>query len=59
VAIKEDLKVQVRLEAFNVINRTNCFVNQFTTLNINSTTFGRVNQTFGARIVQLVGRIEF
>jgi hypothetical protein len=59
IAIKEDFRVQLRLEAFNVLNNTNFFATQLGTLNINSTNFGRINQNFGARIVQLVGRIEF
>lgn len=59
VPIKEDVRIQLRLEAFNVLNTTNFFASQFGTLNINSTNFGRINQTFGARILQLVGRIEF
>jgi len=60
VPIRENLKVQVRLEAFNVINRANFFVSQFGVLDINSTNFGRVSQlALGARVVQLVGRIEF
>jgi hypothetical protein len=60
VPIKENLKVQLRLEAFNVINRANFFVSQLTGLDINSTNFGRVSQlTTTPRIIQLVGRIEF
>lgn len=60
VPIKENLKVQIRLEAFNVGNRANFFVSQFGGLNINSTNFGRVTSlATNPRIVQLVGRIEF
>ncbi|MER3429011.1 MAG: hypothetical protein C4334_13160 [Pyrinomonas sp.] len=59
-ALRETLRFQLRVEAFNVINRANFFVNQFTGLNINSPNFGRITSTVTApRVIQLVGRIEF
>jgi hypothetical protein len=57
--ITEGSRFQFRIEAFNVLNRANFFAGQTTTLNINSTNFGRVTSTFDPRIVQVVGRIEF
>jgi hypothetical protein len=57
IPIKENLRVQVRAEAFNVLNRANFFVGQAQA--VGSTNFGRITSTFGPRIVQLVGRIEF
>lgn len=55
--VKEDIRVQIRAEAFNVMNRANFFVGQGQ--NINSANFMRITSTFGPRIMQLVGRIEF
>jgi Carboxypeptidase regulatory-like domain len=55
--LKENMKFQFRGEAFNIINRSNFFIGN--TLNINSTNFGRITQTFDPRIVQFVGRLEF
>jgi hypothetical protein len=57
IPIKENLRVQVRAEAFNVLNRANFFVGQAQA--VGSTNFGRISSTFGPRIMQLVGRIEF
>ncbi|MBL8203671.1 MAG: TonB-dependent receptor [Blastocatellia bacterium] len=55
--IKESVKFQVRLEAFNALNHTNFFFGQFQ--NIASTNFGKITGTFAARVVQLGGRIDF
>jgi hypothetical protein len=55
--ITENVRFQVRAEAFNVTNRVNFFSGQ--AQNINSTTFGRMTSTFSPRIVQFAGRIEF
>jgi hypothetical protein len=57
IPIKENLKVQIRAEAFNVLNRTNFFCCSSTS--ITSTNFMRITSTFGPRIMQLVGRVEF
>jgi hypothetical protein len=60
IPITERVRFQIRGEAFNVLNRANFFVgNAPTAANINSATFGRVTSTFGSRIVQFVGRLEF
>jgi hypothetical protein len=58
--IRENMRFQVRAEAFNLFNTPQFFVGTFPgNGNINSTTFGRVNSTFSPRIVQFVGRFEF
>jgi len=63
IRITERTRFQLRFEAFNVLNRANFFSSQFGTLNINSTNFGRITQTFtssGAqRVIQFAGRFEF
>ena len=53
----EGARFQLRLEGFNVLNNPNFFVGQFQ--NINSTQFGRITSTFGSRIIQIGGRIDF
>ena len=63
--VKEGMRFQIRGEAFNVLNRANFFIGNVsgvpsgTSFDINSTNFGKVNSTFGSRIVQFVGRLEF
>jgi hypothetical protein len=52
----ENVRFQVRGEAFNVLNRVNFFSGN---MNINSTNFGRITSEFGPRVVQFVGRLEF
>jgi hypothetical protein len=63
IRITERTRFQLRFEAFNVLNRANFFSGQFSTLNINSTNFGRITSTFtssGAqRVLQFAGRFEF
>jgi hypothetical protein len=61
IAITENTRFQIRGEVFNVFNRANFLpAGQFTTLNINSSTFGRVSTTtFTPRVVQFVARFEF
>lgn len=60
IPLKERVSAQLRLEVFNVLNKTNFFVGQFgANTNINSTSFGKITTEFGPRIVQLVGRINF
>jgi hypothetical protein len=55
--IGESLKFQLRLEAFNALNNPQFFFGQFQS--INSANFGKITSTFGGRIVQLGGRIDF
>lgn len=63
--VKEGMRFQIRGEAFNVLNRANFFIGNVsgvpsgTSFTIGSTNFGKVNSTFGSRIVQFVGRLEF
>jgi hypothetical protein len=57
IPINERLRLQIRAEAFNVLNNAN-FGNA-NQASINSSTFGRLSSTFSQRIVQFVGRIEF
>ena len=64
VRITENSRIQLRLEAFNVLNRANMFFTQFgTNADVNSSTFGRITSTFtssGAqRVVQFAARVEF
>ncbi len=56
----ETMRLQFRVEAFNVLNRTN--LNQTADLNISSTTFGRItttNATSTPRILQFGARFDF
>jgi hypothetical protein len=57
-SIGERFKVQLQADMFNALNTTNFFTsNQF--LDINSPNFGRITQTFDARVVQLAFRLNF
>jgi len=57
IRFKERLGVELRLEAFNVFNHTNFQVpNQ---LDINDTSFGKINTTFDPRILQLAWKFTF
>lgn len=53
----EKMKFQVRGEMFNALNRADFVPGQF--IDINSTTFGRITGTTGARVVQFAGRFSF
>lgn len=57
IQLKENMRFQFRAEAFNLFNNTQFFVGQ--TQSIASTNFFRITSTFGPRILQFVGRIEF
>jgi hypothetical protein len=63
IRLTENTRFQIRVEAFNVLNRANFFASQLGNLNINSTNFGRITSTFtssGAqRVIQFAGRFEF
>jgi hypothetical protein len=54
----ETMKLQFRMEAFNVFNNTN-FQNNFQLANINTTTFGQIVAAYPSRVVQLALRFEF
>lgn len=55
--IAESVRFQIRLEAFNALNNTQFFFGA--TQGIQSANFGKITSTFGSRIVQLGGRIDF
>nr|MDQ3816925.1 hypothetical protein [Acidobacteriota bacterium] len=65
IRITEKTRLQLRAEAFNVLNHTNFAVSntsadqQLTMFNINSTNFGRLTSTFSPRIIQFAARFEF
>ncbi len=65
IRMTETSRLQLRVEAFNLLNRANFGVSgaqQFGAggiFDINSVNFGRLTGTFSPRIVQLVGRFEF
>ena len=65
IQMTETSRLQLRVEAFNLLNRANFGVSgaqQFGAggiFDINSSNFGRLTGTFAPRIVQLVGRFEF
>ena len=58
IPINEKWHVEIRAEAFNLLNHSN-FANGSNQASINSSTFGRLSSTFSQRIVQFVARIEF
>lgn len=58
ISIKENLRLQIRVEAFNLLNYVNFSPGtQFPS--ITSTTFGQLTSAFGARTIQFAGRFEF
>jgi hypothetical protein len=58
IRIREGMRFQIRAEAFNALNNTNFFpAGQI--LDITSSSFGRLTQTTGARVIQFAGRFEF
>src|SRR5262245_27570713 len=62
IQILETVKLQLRLEAFNALNRANFAVSaaqQFSLFDINSANFGRIDQTFPGRIIQIGARLDF
>ncbi len=65
IQVTETTRLQLRVEAFNVLNRANFSLTGASQagagalFDINSTTFGRFGGTFSPRIVQLAGRFEF
>jgi len=65
IRITERYRLQLRAEAFNVLNQARFVVSgpsgtNFQFQNINSSVFGRSTSTFPApRVIQFVGRFEF
>ena len=59
IHIKENMKFQMRVEGFNLLNQARFTIpGQFAS--INSSTFGRSTGTFPSpRVIQFVGRFEF
>ena len=58
ISFTESIRIQLRMEAFNLFNNVNFFNNtQFA--NINSTVFGQIQQAGAARQVQFAARFEF
>jgi Carboxypeptidase regulatory-like domain len=56
----ETTSLQIRAEAFNVLNRANFFIADNSAIfNVNGTNFGRLTTTFSPRIMQLAARFEF
>lgn len=55
--LTERMNVEFRIEAFNVLNKTNFNVGQ--TQNINSNSFGFITSTFDPRILQLAAKFNF
>jgi hypothetical protein len=57
----ETRNLQLRFEAFNVLNRANFFIGESSTIfNINNTAnFGRVTSTYDPRIIQFGARFDF
>jgi hypothetical protein len=58
VKFTESMRVQLRAEAFNLINNVNLF-NNTQLANISSTTFGQITSAGDARIFQFAARFEF
>ncbi|MCI0391462.1 MAG: TonB-dependent receptor [Acidobacteria bacterium] len=56
--IKESWNLEFRAEAFNAFNHTNFFVS-IESHDINSTSFGRLTQTFDPRILQFALKLNF
>lgn len=56
IRFTESIRLQLRAEVFNVINRANYFVGDY---NVNSTDFGRITTTYAPRVVQFGARFDF
>ncbi|HMF55639.1 MAG TPA: hypothetical protein VK619_04715, partial [Pyrinomonadaceae bacterium] len=60
IRLTENTRLQLRVEAFNLLNNTSFFVSQFgSNSNINSSTFGRSTTAFDPRVTQFAVRLEF
>ncbi|QYO65754.1 cytochrome c oxidase subunit II [Leptolyngbya sp. 7M] len=58
IQFRERMRVQLRLEAFNVLNNVN-FIQNTQFANINSTTFGQITSAFAPRQIQWAARFEW
>jgi hypothetical protein len=69
IQITEKTRLQLRVEAFNVLNNVNFAISSGAgalntgenslVFDINSTNFGRITNAFSPRIIQFAGRFEF
>lgn len=58
--ITETTRLQLRMEAFNALNRTNFGITAAQQLqSVNSANFGRITAAFAPRVVQFAARFEF
>jgi len=55
--LNEQTELEFRAEFFNIFNVSNFFVGE--SHNINSTSFGRITQTFDPRIIQFAFKVNF
>ena len=58
IRFTESIRVQIRAEAFNLLNNVN-FVQNTTLPNINSSSFGQITGEYGPRTMQFAARFEF
>ena len=58
IQFNENMRLQLRVEAFNLLNKVNFFPGS-TQQSINSTTFGQITSAGAARQLQLAARFEF
>lgn len=58
IKFTESMRIQFRVEAFNLLNNTN-FVQNTQFANINSNTFGQITSAFASREIQWAARFEF
>ncbi len=62
IAFNERVRLQLRAEAFNVLNRTNFFIGEnSSSFDLDSTTFGQIQpiSNYGPRLMQFAVRFEF
>jgi hypothetical protein len=62
IRLTEGTRIQLRAEAFNVLNRANfafTSTQQLSAFDINSTNFGKITTAFSPRILQFAARFEF
>jgi hypothetical protein len=58
ITFTEKMRLQLRMEAFNLLNNVN-LVNNLQNANINLTTFGQITTAFAPRTIQFAARFEF